>query len=214
MFCPECGYRNPDKAKFCMSCGYKYEHSSEQSFFTQPQRSGRVLRLSLYATVVLLAVVSIIASLLYWKSNKPESTPLVGQNVNQNISSLPSPTSSPSPSPSPSPTVTQPVSVEVRLQLLSQGAMRYAPLEGTGVILVTNGQTFRAATDGRGLAVFRGVPCGDFASITAPDFELKNGGVWRLRRRLQCTTSIISLGSFGDVSGRQLSKEDRQYILR
>ncbi len=29
MYCPDCGHRNPDAAKFCMSCGHKYDPTRE-----------------------------------------------------------------------------------------------------------------------------------------------------------------------------------------
>ncbi|MDD3626956.1 MAG: zinc-ribbon domain-containing protein, partial [bacterium] len=28
MFCPKCGYRNPDNAKFCMKCGIEIPANS------------------------------------------------------------------------------------------------------------------------------------------------------------------------------------------
>ena len=31
MYCPECGHQNPDAAKFCMSCGHRFDPSGVPS---------------------------------------------------------------------------------------------------------------------------------------------------------------------------------------
>ena len=110
------------------------------------------------------------------------------------------------------PTRNTPGVVEVRLRLLSQGAMRYAPLVGKMVILETKGKIFKEETGYKGWATFREIPCGGIIRITSPDFKLQNDNVWQVTHNLQCTNSHIEL-SYGDMSGRLLSNEDLKYII-
>lgn len=37
MFCPSCGNQNPNDARFCMQCGYKYEQMTYPAASTAPQ---------------------------------------------------------------------------------------------------------------------------------------------------------------------------------
>jgi hypothetical protein len=65
MYCPECGHQNPDTAKFCISCGYRYDPASSvaipapSSIKTQPsrptivvQKKGRVVPLLILLLLV------------------------------------------------------------------------------------------------------------------------------------------------------------------
>jgi hypothetical protein len=39
MFCPQCGYQNPDAAKFCMQCGYSYAQAAGSYRANSPSSS-------------------------------------------------------------------------------------------------------------------------------------------------------------------------------
>jgi hypothetical protein len=120
---------------------------------------------------------------------------------------------SPNPSQRPAPLVASSL-IKVRLRLLSQGALHYSALEGYMVALTVGAKTFEEKTGNDGWVTFHDVPCGEIVNITSQDFELQNGTTWQVKRRLQCSKDTAILGSFGDLSGEQLSKDDLQYILK
>ena len=104
--------------------------------------------------------------------------------------------------------------INVRLRLLTQGAIHYSPYGDLLVTLETKGKILRGKTDAKGWVMFKEVPCGELIKITSPNFELQNGKVWQVKRNLPCTNPQVVLGSYSDMSGDLLTKEDLKYILK
>jgi hypothetical protein len=103
--------------------------------------------------------------------------------------------------------------VTVRLRLLSQGASHYSPLEDLEVTLESKGKMFKELTDISGWVTFKAIPCGEMIKIKSPGFELQNGKVWQVTRNLPCTNPKVIIGSYGDMSGSLLTREDLKFIL-
>jgi len=114
--------------------------------------------------------------------------------------------STPTPSPTPSPA---PESVKVRLRLISEGASGCSVYSGVRVSMTTKDRTFNAVTNRNGFASFSNVPCGDVAKIAAPEIQLQlnKGETLNVTRNIQCSSSDVYLGSYGDIKGTVVAEK-------
>jgi hypothetical protein len=111
------------------------------------------------------------------------------------------------PTPTPTPT---PELAKVRLRLITAGGSGCSTYSNMRVTLLTQNRTFKATTDGDGVASFDNVPCGEIARISAPGIQLvmKPGRTFSLSKKLECNGGEIYLGSYSDGTGGQMSERE------
>jgi serine/threonine protein kinase len=162
-----------------------------------------VLAITLSVIVLALAGWLLVPRVVAWLNSSTTGTVTAADNP-----SLPRPDNQvihPTPTPTPTPEL-----AKVRLRLITAGGSGCSTYSNMRVTLVTQNRTFKATTDGNGVASFDSVPCGETAKISAPGIPLimKPGRTFSLSKKLECNGGEIYLGSYSDGTGGQMSERE------
>ncbi len=164
-------------------------------------------------SVSLIAVLGVVLLFAY-RSNRTSSTSYgsgadAGQtpSVSTNAKEQPTPSPFQSSQPTPTPTPDPPRTSGVRLRLLYQGASAYSAADSVEVTLQSSTQNFSQTTDSQGFITFQGVPCGEEVEINYRS-DAVDRKLLRVKRYLDCGTSLNDLGIFSATFGEKLGSTE------